>query len=195
VGGEQHETDVPTSVGNEEGEMLKIGTRRSAECLPPTRAGCQSEVTAIAARRKADFERQLAAVYAFDQNEIWAKACATLHESWRKANEEIARESEAMGIPREFAPSLSPPHWFERCQNMVRERRVELTKVAYSRIEQMEKEAKLQIERSSVEFQTRLLANCLESADAKAFFETMPTPEQLKPAITVEEMQNAISSN
>ena len=32
-------------------------------------------------------------------------------------------------------------------------------------------------------------------ADAKAFFETMPTPEQLMPAITVEEMQHALNSS
>jgi hypothetical protein len=52
---------------------------------------------------------------------------------------------------------------------MVRDRRFELVNVANRRIEQMEKEAKLQIERaSSVEVQTRLLADCLKSADAKA---------------------------
>jgi hypothetical protein len=97
-----------------------------------------------------------------------------------------------MGIPREFAPSLSTP-WIERGENIIRGRRFELTKVAHSRIEQMGKEAKLQIERTSVEFQTRLLANCLESADAKAFLETMPTPAQLMPAITMEEMHEALN--
>jgi hypothetical protein len=40
----------------------------------------------------------------------------------------------------------------------------------------------------------RVLANFLESADAKALLETMPTPEQLMPAITVEEMQKTLSS-
>jgi hypothetical protein len=155
----------------------------------------KSEVNAVAARRKADFERQLAAVYAFDQNETWAKARATAKEACRRANEEIARESEVMGIPREFVPSLSPPYWFECGQNMVRERRAELTKVAYSRIEQAEKEARLRIERSSVEFQTQLFADSLESADAKAFLEAMPTAEQLMPAITIDEMQYALNSS
>ena len=152
----------------------------------------KSEVNALAARRKADFERQLAAIYSFDQRENWARASLTAQEACRKANEEIVRESEAMGIPREFAPSLSTP-WIERGENIIRGRRFELTKVAHSRIEQMGKEAKLQIERTSVEFQTRLLANCLESADAKAFLETMPTPAQLMPAITMEEMHEALN--
>ena len=154
----------------------------------------KSEVNAVAARRKADFERQLAAVYSFDNREVWSRAYASAKETVRKANEEIAHEAEAMGIPREFAPFLSTPYWLERGENISQWRRVELTKVAYSRIEQMEKDAKFRIERSSVELQTRLLAAGLESADAKAFLETMPTAEQLMPPITVEEMQNALNS-
>ena len=59
----------------------------------------------------------------------------------------------------------------------------------------MEKEAKLRIGGSSVEFQTKLFADSLEPADAKAFLEAMPTAEQLLPAITIEEMQNALISS
>jgi hypothetical protein len=172
---------------SERDDLLKICRQRERVA--------KSEVSAVAARRKADFERQLAAVYTFDQREVWARAYASAKEACRRANEEIAREAEAMGIPREFAPSLTTPYWFERGENMVRERRVELSKVAYSRIEQMEKEAKVRIERSSVEFQTKLFADSLESADAKAFLETMPTAEQLLPAVTIEEMQNALISS
>jgi hypothetical protein len=99
-----------------------------------------------------------------------------------------------MGIPREFAPSLDPPYWFGRGQNAVRARRAELTKVAYRRIEEAQKQANLQIERSSLELQTRLFADCLESAEAKAFLEAMPSAEQLVPLITVEEIQKALPS-
>jgi hypothetical protein len=154
----------------------------------------KSEVGAVAARRKADFERQLAALYAFDQSEVWKRAYASAKAAYRTANEEIAREAEAMGIPREFAPWLSPPCWIERGQNAVRERRAELTRVAYSRIEEAQKQANLQIERSSLEVQTRLFADGLESAEAKAFLEAMPTAEQLVPLITVEEIQKALPS-
>jgi hypothetical protein len=154
----------------------------------------KSEVSAVAARRKADFERQLAAVYAFDQNEVWTRAYTAAKEALRKANEEIACQAAAIGIPREFAPSLCPPIWFERGQNAARNRRVELTKVAYSRIEEAQKHANLQIERSSLEFQTRLLATGLESTDARALLEGMPTPEQLVPSLTVEEIQKGLNS-
>jgi hypothetical protein len=70
----------------------------------------------------------------------------------------------------------------------VRERRAELTRAAYRRIEEAQKQARLQIERSSLEFQTWLLAVGLESTDARALLEGMPKPEQLMPSLTVEEV-------
>jgi hypothetical protein len=73
---------------------------------------------------------------------------------------------------------------------VARERRAKLTRVAYRRIEQAQREAYLQIERSSLELQTRLLADGLESAEAKGFLESMPTPEQLIQHVTVEEIQS-----
>jgi hypothetical protein len=155
----------------------------------------KSEVSAIAARRKADFERQLAAIYAFDQSAVWKRAYETARAACRTANEEIAREAKEMGIPCEFAPWLSLPYWFDRGQNAVRERRAELTRVAHRRIEEAQKQANLQIERSSLALQTRLLADCLESAEARAFLEDMPTAEQLVPLITVEEIQKALPSD
>jgi hypothetical protein len=184
---------VPTMGAEKENAMLKSERDALLKLCRQREKVAKSEVSAVAARRKADFERQLAAVYAFDQSEVWTRAVTASKEAWRKANEEIACEAVAMGIPREFAPSLCPPHWFERGQNAVRERRAELTRVAYSRIEEAQKHASLQIERSSLEFQTRLLAVGLESTDARALLENMPTPEQLMPSFTVEEIQNTLN--
>jgi hypothetical protein len=178
----------------EEGPMLKSERDALLKMFRQRERVAKSEVSALGARRTSDFERQLAAIYSFDQREVWTRAYGTAREAWRKANEEIALESEEMGIPREFAPSLSAPHWFERGENMVRQRRVELTRVAYSRIEQMEKEAKLQIERSSVELQTRLLGDCRESGDAKAFLETMPSESFLCPLATITDILRPIST-
>src|SRR5262245_50766246 len=81
----------------------------------------KNEVSVVAARRKADFERQLAAKYKFDQRDVWSRAYATAKETCLKANEDIAQEAERLGIPREFAPSLSVPHWSQRGENMVRD--------------------------------------------------------------------------
>ncbi len=65
--------------------------------------------------------------------------------------------------------------------------------MAHSRIDQMQKEAKLKIEKDSLEIQTQLLAGRLESAEAKAFLETMPTAEQLMPAITVADVRRVMA--
>jgi hypothetical protein len=46
-----------------------------------------------------------------------------------------------------------------------------------------------------MDIQTEIVANGLESAEAKAFLETMPTAAQLMQAITVEEMQKVVISN
>jgi hypothetical protein len=79
-----------------------------------------------------------------------------------------------------------------RGQNALRARPAELTRVAHSRIDRMQKEAKLKIEKDSLEIQTRLLASDLESAEARAFLEAMPSAEQLMPAISVAEVQRAL---
>jgi hypothetical protein len=153
----------------------------------------KTETGTVAAARKADFEQQLAREYTFDEDAVWRQATELAKTAWRQAAEEIAARCQELGIPREIAPSLSGPSWYRRGQNALRERRAELTRVAHSRIDQMQKEAKLKIEKDSLEIQTRVLAGGLESAEAKAFLEAMPSAEQLVPAITVAEVQRAIA--
>ena len=88
-----------TPTGKEEGDsMLKSERDTLLKVCRQHERVSKSEVSAIAARGKADFERQLAAVYAFDQSEVWKKAYATAKAAYRPANEEIAREAEAMGV-------------------------------------------------------------------------------------------------
>jgi len=74
----------------------------------------------------------------------------------------------------------------------VRQRRAELTRVAYRKIDELEKEARLQIERAAVDIQTKLVADGLESTKARTWLEAMPTAEQLMPTITVEELQQQL---
>ena len=79
-------------------------------------------------------------------------------------------------------------------RNAVASRRAELTKVANTRIDHLLKQAKHVIEAKSVETQTQLLADGLTSADAKRFLETMRTPAELMPAVTVEEVQKLLGN-
>src|SRR5262249_30695007 len=108
--------------------------------------------------RKAEFERQLATVYAFDDDEIRTQAVQIAEATIKEANEKIARRSEALGIPRGYAPSISVPYWLDRGQDPRREHPPQLIWVAYRQFEQDDKEAKLQIDRPALEIRTRIIA-------------------------------------
>jgi hypothetical protein len=147
---------------------------------------------AEAARRKADFETQLARIYSFDEDPVWEEAMRAAKEVARQSEEQVAARCRQLGIPSWAQPEMGSPHWYGRGEAAVRERRVELTKVAHARIDQHLKEAKHAIESASVEIQTRLIAESLTSEDAKAFLESMPAPAQLMPVVTVEEVQKQL---
>jgi len=152
----------------------------------------KADAVAVAAQHKAAFAAQLARVYDFDEDSVWQAAERAAAEVTRQAQEQVAARCQQLGIPHWAQPELSEPHWYRRGENAVRERRVELTKVAHTKIEQRLKETVHAIQRASVEIQTQLVAEGLTSDDAKAFLETMPTPAQLMPVVTVEEIQKQL---
>jgi hypothetical protein len=152
----------------------------------------KAEAGALAAKRKAEFEQQLAREYTFDEDAIWQQAVALALAATKEANKKIAQQALALGIPREFAPNLSFPVWWDRGQNAVASRRAELTRVAHGKIDQRQREAVQQIERKAAEFQTRILAGTLQSAEAVALLEAMPTVERLMPEISVQEIQQQL---
>jgi len=57
--------------------------------------------------------------------------------------------------------------------------------VAHARIEAIARDAKFKVEPFSLDTQTKLLADCLESADAKAILESVLTPAQLMPPMSL----------
>jgi len=152
----------------------------------------KAEAVAVAARHKADFQAQLARVYSFDDDEVWKAATKAAKEFTRQCSERIAAECDKLGIPRWAQPELCGPQWYGRGENAVAPRRAELTKVANSKIDQHLKETIHAIQQASVEIQTQLVADRLTSADAKAFLESMPTPAQLMPPVTVREIQKQL---
>jgi hypothetical protein len=68
-------------------------------------------------------------------------------------------------------------------------RRAELRRLAKSRIEAMEKDAIVKIERLSLDAQTEVIAHGLESDAAKAFLGNMAPVDTLMPAIDVLEVK------
>jgi hypothetical protein len=143
---------------------------------------------ARAAEMRADFQRKLAAVFSFDDHVVWQKAYAGAKAAVEKAQAEIETTLSGLGIHRSFGPQMNLS-WWGRGENASKERRAELTKVAYSRIEAQTKQAKHSIEAASVEIQTRLVADSLESEDARRFLESMPAAADLMPLLTTPEIR------
>jgi hypothetical protein len=135
----------------------------------------------------ADFENQLGAIYSFDDDETWAEAMRLAEQEVAKAQTKIAARAAALGIPKDFAPSLEA-HWYGRGANAVKERRNELRKVAQTRIEGIEAKAITAIEIGCLEAQTEVAASGLTSEGARQFLERLPSVETLMPALAYEEV-------
>lgn len=146
----------------------------------------------LAAERSAamlsEFESQCAAIYSFDQDEIWEQAFKGAEKVVAEAEATIAKRCKELGIPKEFAPSVGMG-WYERGQNAVASRRAELRRVAKAKIAVLEKEAIAKIERMSLDAQTEVIAHGLESEAARGFLERMPSLETLMPALNATELK------
>lgn len=144
------------------------------------------------AQMLAEFERQVSAAHAFDNNQVWNAAVEAGRRAAEKAMSEIDAESARLGIPEEFRPKLSWG-WASRGQNSFAERRTELRRLAQAEIAAVEKAAMVQIEAQSVGAQTRVIANGLDSEAAISFLNELPPVDTLMPALNLESIQAAIA--
>jgi hypothetical protein len=143
------------------------------------------------ARLLADFEQQMDSTYRFDSNEVWTKAVKAAEAACQIAEKAVDEECDRLGIPKRFRPRLGSAHWHGRGENAVRERRVELRRVAQTRIAAIEKAARQEIERISSEVQIELLAHGM-SEHARQLLENMPKVESLMPTLQVEEIESSL---
>jgi hypothetical protein len=143
----------------------------------------KDEVGHQEAIRLADVEAQLSARFSVS-DEAWADIAAQAEAVVAAADAEIAKRCEAMGIRKEFRPS-SVAHWYSRGENALKQRRAELRKAAQTKIAADGKGFKVAIDRWAADKLTQLAAGALESADAKAFLESMPSIDELMPRIMV----------
>jgi hypothetical protein len=141
----------------------------------------------------ADFERQIAARYP-DNHPAWADLTAHARDAVKKADDQIAELCRRMGIPPEFRPEIRVT-WFSRGENALRERREELRRVAKAEAAAMVKSAKTEIDRAESVLLTELAIGGLESDQARAFFERLPSPDQLMPALALERIEGLVNPN
>jgi hypothetical protein len=166
--------DLRRHINRLESVMKSAAEQRSAELL-------------------ADFEQQVASIYAYDDDAIWSKAYKEARDAARAAARTIARRCATLGIPKEFAPSLEL-YWHGRGQTAVKQRRDELRRVALARVRDAEKKAFHQIERQCLELQTQVLAHGLTTDAAKIFFEAIPTVERLMPPLDFAKIESALGA-
>jgi hypothetical protein len=144
----------------------------------------------------ADVEAQLSATFEFDE-EVWADITREAKEAVARADQQIAQLCRKRGVPEEFRPSLSIG-WWERGENASAKRRAELRRLAQAKIAVFVATAKAAIEAKEAEIRTELIAGGLESSEARAFLESMPTAEHLMPRLAIGDLEvarNAVLSN
>ncbi len=136
----------------------------------------------------ADFENEMAAEYAFDDDTVWAQAAKAAEVEVAKAQKRVAARCLELGIPERFAPSLRLSWCNRGYDNLIEKRRNELRRVAESRVEALEQRAKVDIESASCSLQTDIAIAGLTSEIARTFVESLPTVESLMPALSYEEL-------
>lgn len=141
----------------------------------------------------ADFEAKLAAEYKFDDDDIWRRATEEAMEIVRIGNEKIMARCEKMGIPKQFSPSLELS-WRARGENLVRHRRVELTRIAKSQIDAMEKAAITRIEKQSLDLRTQVISMGILSANGKLFLESVAPVEEAMKALDFKNIQKQLDA-
>jgi hypothetical protein len=173
-------------------QLMTKGDRESLLKVCRLRAKvAKADVVALAAQRKAQFEEQMATIYSYDNDAVWKQAHAAAKSAVEQAKGMIAERCRQLGIPQNFAPGINM-YWNDRGENVVAQRRAELRQVGYAKIDQLAKEANVEIDRRSAETQTKLLAAGLDSNEAKAFLEAMPTAAQLMPNVNAAEIQKQL---
>src|SRR5215813_8614646 len=81
----------------------------------------------------ADFENQMGQQYSFDQDEIWEAAVNSLKPVIERAKQQIAHRCHELGIPRQFAPTISLDWVHRGYDNLLEKRRTELRRMAQTR--------------------------------------------------------------
>jgi hypothetical protein len=136
----------------------------------------------------ADFENQLGQEYRFDQDEVWNQAEKLAEAEVLKAEKLVAARCRQLGIPDQFAPSLSLCWSSRGYGNTIEKRRAELRRMARAQVEAIERKAIVQIELSCLEAQTALAVAGLSTEAAKLFIEKLPKIEALMPALSFAEI-------
>ena len=136
----------------------------------------------------ANFERKLATIYQPKDHPIWRQAHAAASKAAAEAQAQITATFRDLGIPEAWAPGLNV-YWHGRGENASAERRSELRRVAQSETDKRLARAQAAIKRASVTAQETVIASGLTSEAAHALLASLPSIDQLMPALELEGVQ------
>lgn len=141
----------------------------------------------------AQFEKQMAAVYSWDQDEVWKAAAEEAMKAAQDAQARVAKRCAEMGIPKTFAPAIAMT-WQGRGENALAHRRAELRAVAKAEIAAMTRAAITKIEKQGLDLRTQVVAMGLLSSDAKLFLESLAPVEDAMRALDFHEMEKRLEA-
>ncbi len=167
---------------SEREELTRYSRRREAVAVEEAKARSEHLL--------ADFELQMATCYKPD-DDAWASIVAEAKGIVAEANAHIAAKCRESGIPAEVAPQLNLG-WASRGENMLKERRAELRKVAQTQLAAEERRAVAEIKRRCVEFEGLVLSGGLESEEARELLASMPAVADLMPPLDAGKLQAEI---
>ncbi len=122
------------------------------------------------------------------REQMWGEAVAIAQEYAAKANDQIRLRCVEVGIPAEDAPRLTLG-WLAKPWDRHRPgEKAQILKRAQARLEALTETAKVMIDGEALKVETALLAGGLQSEEARAFLEVMPTVEQLMPPLTLDDV-------
>src|SRR4051794_20621472 len=82
----------------------------------------KADLASRSATLRADCEAQLAAIYHWDQDDVWREAVTAANEAVEVAKRQIAQRTRELGIPAAFRPDLNVS-WYGRGENASTSRR------------------------------------------------------------------------
>jgi hypothetical protein len=159
--------------------MTASERRELTKILNGRRRLVQRVIEQRSAQLLADVESQLAKEYDYDAD-AWSDLTTAAKETIERADQELARRCEELGIRREFRPSIGCS-WYSRGENALANRRAELRKVARAKIEVMAASARVEMETKLLDGLEMLARDALETETAHQFLASLPTVEVLMP--------------
>jgi hypothetical protein len=136
----------------------------------------------------ADFENQMGSEFRFDDDAVWALAANQAAIEVGKAQKIIAKRCRELGIPDRFAPNVEMDWHHRGYDNQIEKRKIELRRIATTRIEAIEQKATADIEMNCLKAQEQIALAGLTSDAARGFIEALPSIESLMPALSYSEI-------